>query len=176
MLSNTSTALADAGPSAWYAVQTRSRHEKIVRGHLERQHIEPFLPTITQVSQWKDRKKKVEFPLFAGYCFARLGPGEDRFRILQCPGVVRIVGSHERPEAVPDQEIESLRLLVTQSYPHAVHPYLKEGAVVEVVRGPLKGARGRLVRQARDCRLVLSVSLIQRAVAVEINAADVCAV
>lgn len=176
MMSNVALALPYTGSDVWYALQTRSRHEKIVRGHLERQHIEPFLPTVTQVSQWKDRKKKVEFPLFAGYCFARFGPAEDRSRILQCPGVVRIVGTQECPEVVPEEEIESLRLLVTRSYPYSVHPFLKEGAVVEVIRGPLKGARGRLVRQARECRLVLSVSLIQRAVAVEIDAADICPV
>ncbi len=176
MMSNLAFALSDTGPRAWYALQTRSRHEKIVRGHLERQDIEPFLPLFTQVSQWKDRKKKVEFPLFAGYCFARFGPAEDRSRILQCPGVVRIVGTQERPEVVPEEEIESLRLLVAQSFPYSTHPFLKEGSMVEVVRGPLKGARGRLVRQARECRLVLCVSLIQRAVSVEIDAADICPV
>jgi transcription antitermination factor NusG len=125
------------------------------------------------MSQWKDRKKSVEFPLFSGYCFARFSLYERRLSILQAPGVVRIVGSHSFPEPIPDHEIESLQILWKNQYPHNSHPFLKEGMLVEIVRGPLQGATGRLVRHARQCRVVLSITLIQQAVAVEVEASDV---
>ncbi|GKS58290.1 transcription termination factor NusG domain protein [Nitrospira sp.] len=173
MIVNNDTVIDANRALAWFAVQTRSRHEKLVRNQLTQHNIEPFLPSFTRVSQWKDRKKKIEFPLFPGYCFARFIPRQHRYTVLQCPGVVRIVGSPEMPEIVPDVEIESLRLVLEQSYPHCEHPFLREGMAVEVIRGPLKGARGHLVRHARNCRLVLSVTLIQRAVAVEINDSDI---
>ena len=161
-----------AQPYRWFAIQTRSRHEKVVRSQLELRNIENFLPTTRRLSQWTDRKKQVEVPLFAGYCFARFSL-IDRLPVLQSEGVVRVVGSGERPEPIPDEEIESLRKLITNSSEFVCHPYLKEGMLVEVIRGPLQGVKGRLVREARPCRLVLSISLIQRAVAIEIDAASV---
>jgi transcriptional antiterminator NusG len=157
----------------WFALQTRSRHEKVVQGELQRQAIETFLPTLRRVSQWKDRKKIIEFPMFSCYCFARFSLYERRLSILQASGVVRIVGSHGFPEPIPDHEIESLQILWKNRYPHDSHPFLKEGMLVEIVRGPLQGAKGRLVRHARQCRLVLSITLIQQAIAVEVDASDV---
>lgn len=156
----------------WFALQTRSRHEKIVRSQLAKQNIENFLPTVKRVSQWKDRKKEIEFPLFSGYCFARLSPAH-RLPALQSPGVVRIVGFNGRPEPIPDSEIESLKILMNNRFPYDYSPCLREGMLIEVIRGPLQGIKGRLVRQARPCRLVLSISLIQQAVAVEIDASCV---
>ncbi|WP_447597838.1 UpxY family transcription antiterminator [Nitrospira sp. Nam80] len=163
----------DLFAAQWFALQTKSRHEKVVKGELQRQSIETFLPTLRRVSQWKDRKKTIEFPLFSGYCFARFSLYEKRLSILQAPGVVRIVGSHSYPEPIPDHEIESLQILWKSQYPHNSHPFLKEGMSVEIVRGPLQGATGRLVRHARQCRIVLSITLIQQAVAVEVDASDV---
>lgn len=157
----------------WFALQTRSRHEKVVQNELQRQAIETFLPTIRRMSQWKDRKKAIEFPLFSGYCFARFSLYERRLSILQAPGVVRIIGSHSYPEPIPDHEIESLQILLRGKYPHTAHPFLREGMVVEIIRGPLQGATGRLVRHARQCRVVLSITLIQQAIAVEVDASDV---
>jgi transcription antitermination factor NusG len=157
----------------WFALHTRSRHEKVVQGELERQAIEAFLPTLRRVSQWKDRKKTVEFPLFAGYCFARFSLYEKRLSILQVPGVVKIVGSHSYPEPIPDHEIESLQILLKSKYPHASHPFLREGMAVEIIRGPLQGVTGRLLRHARQCRVLLTVTLIQQAVVVEVDASDV---
>ena len=159
-------------PHRWFAIQTRSRHEKVVRSQLELRNIENFLPTTRQRSQWTDRKKQVEVPLFAGYCFARFS-SEERLPVLQSQGVVCVVGSGGRPEPIPDEEIESLRKLLTNSSDFVCHPYLREGMLVEVIGGPLQGVTGRLVREARPCRLVLSISLIQRAVAIEIDAASV---
>lgn len=157
---------------SWFAVQTLSRHEKLVRDQLARRNIEHFLPTTKRVSQWTDRKKEVEVPLFAGYCFARLR-WEDRLLVLQSQGVVSFVGTAMRAEPIPDAEIESLRKVAVNSSDFAYHPYLKEGMLVEVIHGPLRGVKGRLVREARYARLVLSVTLIQRAVAIEIDADSV---
>ena len=155
----------------WFALQTRSRHEKIVRRELSNRNIEQFLPTVKRLSQWKDRKKEIEFPLFPGYCFARFSL-EDRVAVLQSPGVVNIVGAL-RPEPIPDLEIESLRIVMNNRTQYELDPYLKEGCLVEVTKGPMQGAKGVFVRQARPYRLVLSISLIQRAVAVEVDASNV---
>jgi len=153
---------------SWYAVQTLSRHEKLVRDQLERRNVEHFLPTVTRFNQWTDRKKSIELPLFAGYCFARLSLA-DRLIVLQSKGVVRFVSCAGQPEPILDEEIDSLKKLVNSSSQFVCHPYLKEGMFVEVISGPLRGIKGRLVREARCARLVLSVTLIQRAVALEID-------
>ena len=164
----------DSQPHRWFAIQTRSRHEKVVRSQLEMQNVETFLPTMRRLSQWTDRKKEIEVPLFAGYCFGKFSLA-DRLTVLQSQGVVRVVGSSERPEPIPDEEIESLRKLISSSSDYVCCPYLSEGMLVEVTRGPLQGVKGRLVREARPCRLVLSINLIQRAVTIEIDAASVAA-
>ncbi len=137
--------------------------------------VEHFLPMMKQVSQWTDRKKQIEVPLFAGYCFARFAL-PDRLAVLQSQGVVRLVGSGGRPEPIPDDEIESVRKLIKSSSNYVNWPYLREGMIAEVIRGPLQGVRGRLVREARRCRLVLSINLIQRAVAIEVDADSVAPV
>ena len=161
-------------PHRWFAIQTLSRHEKVVRGQLEMRNVEHFLPTMKRLSQWTDRKKEIEVPLFAGYCFARFSLA-NRLPVLQSQGVVCVVGSGGRPEPIPDEEIESLRILINSPFDYVCCPYLREGILVEVIRGPLLGVRGRLVREAKPCRLVLSISLIQRAVTIEIDAASVAA-
>jgi transcription termination/antitermination protein NusG len=158
--------------SSWFAIQTLSRHEKMVRDQLARRNVEHFLPTTRRINQWTDRRKEIEVPLFAGYCFVRLS-WADRLAVLQSQGVVRFVGCAARAEPIPDEEINSLRTLVKNSSQVVCHPYLKEGMLVEVTNGPLQGIKGRLVREARCARLVLNVTLIQRAVAVEIDAESV---
>jgi transcription termination/antitermination protein NusG len=158
--------------SHWYAVRTRSRHEKLVRDQLEKQGIEPLLPTVKRLSQWKDRKKEIEVPLFSGYCFVRFSQ-EARLPVQQVSGVVEIVGSGSRPEPIPDAEIEALKTLMTSVLPYDSHPYLREGMQVEVVRGPLQGVQGILLRKEKCHRLVIGVRLIQQAAAVEIDVRDV---
>jgi transcription antitermination factor NusG len=161
-------------PYCWFAIQTLSRHEKVVRSQLEMRNVEHFLPTMRRINQWTDRKKEIEVPLFSGYCFARFSL-TDRLPVLQSQGVVRVVGSGGRPEPVPDEEIESLRTLITSPSNYDCCPYLREGMLVKVVHGPLQGVKGRLVRETKSCRLVLSISLIQCAVSVEIDATSVAA-
>ena len=159
----------------WYALRTKSRHEKLVRDQLDKQGIEPLLPTVKRLSQWKDRKKEIEIPLFSGYCFVRFSRLE-KTPVKKIVGVVEIVGSGNRPEPIPEQEIDALRLLMTSVLPYDPHPYLHEGMQVEVVRGPLQGAHGILLRKEKRHRLVIGVRLIQQAAAVEIDVKDVLAV
>lgn len=161
-----------ASQSHWYAVRTKSRHEKLVRDQLEKQGIEPLLPTVKRLSQWKDRKKEVEVPLFSGYCFVRFSQ-QDRLPVQKVSGVVEVVGSGSRPEPIPDEEIAAIRTLMASVLPYDPHPYLHEGMTVEVVRGPLEGVQGILLRKEKRHRLVIGVRLIQQAAAVEIDVRDV---
>ena len=157
---------------AWFAVWTRSRAEKSVSEQLTRKGIEVFLPTITRWSRWKDRRKRIDWPLFPGYCFARFEP-RDVLAVVTCHGVASVVSFDGEPAPVPDVEVESIRRLVTSELQFDPCPLIKEGSLVEVVHGPLKGVIGRLDRKGGHARLVLSVDLIGRAVAVTVDAADV---
>jgi transcriptional antiterminator NusG len=166
-------AFAEIVGDHWFAIWTRSRHEQVVREQLETKRIEVFLPTVTRWSRWKDRKKKIEWPLFPGYCFARFDP-DDPLPILKCTGVVNIISIEGKPSPIPASEVESIRLLVGSDLQYDPCPLIKEGQFVEVVHGPLRGVVGRLVRKdAQRARLVLSVDLIGQAVSVEVDAADV---
>jgi transcriptional antiterminator NusG len=159
--------------TGWYAIWTRSRHEQVVREQLEQRQVEAFLPTIARWSRWKDRKKKIDWPLFPGYCFARFDPA-DALSILKCAGVVNIVSVDGRPAAIPDYELESIRLLIATELQYDPCPLIREGMMVEVTHGPLRGVVGRLMRKdAARARLVLAVDLIGQAVSVEVDAADV---
>ena len=165
-------ATAPSGNRAWYAIWTRSRHESAVQDQLKEKGIEVFLPTVPRWSRWKDRKKKIDWPLFPGYCFARFDPGE-RLPILKCVGVVSIFSFEGEPAPIPDSEIVGIRRLVESDLAYDPCPMIREGMMVEVVHGPLRGVVGRLVRKNDKARLVLSVNLIGQAVSVEVDAADV---
>ena len=156
----------------WLVLRTRSRHEKKVRDELVNRQIETFLPLYEQWSHWKDRRKRVEFPLFPGYCFVRV-PAADRIRALNTPGVAGFVGFNGSAEPVPESEIDAIYRLVTTEIRYDPHPFLSEGMLVEVVRGPLTGVRGHVVRKDRSTRLVLAVTLIRQAASLEIHPADV---
>ena len=158
--------------TSWFAIWTRSRHEQTVREQLEQKGYEAFLPTIPRWSRWKDRKKRVDWPLFPDYCFAQFAAA-DKLPILQCPGVVTIVSFDGDIAPVPDREIDAIRKLVQSDLQYDPCPLLREGEQVEVVHGPLKGVVGRLVRKGAHARLVLAVELIGQAVSIEVDAADV---
>jgi len=162
-------ALAEA---RWFAIWTRSRHESTVRQQLSAKGIEAFLPTVTKWSRWKDRKKRIDWPLFPGYCFARFGVG-DTLPVLTCAGVVSLVSFEGRPAPIDEHEIESVRTLVESELRFDPCPLVREGSLVEVVCGPLRGVVGRLVRKGSHARLVLSVGLIGQGVTVEVDAGDV---
>ena len=157
----------------WFAIWTRSRHEQVVREQLETRRIDTFLPTITRWSRWKDRKKKIDWPLFPGYCFARFDTA-DALPVLKCTGVVNIVSFEGRPAAIPEHELESIRVLIASDLKCDPCPLIREGMMVEVVHGPLRGVIGHLMRKdTHRARLVLSVNLIGQSVSVEVDAADV---
>jgi transcriptional antiterminator NusG len=160
------------GTVRWYAVRTRSRHEKLVRDRLAAQGIEQLLPTVMRLSQWKDRKKEIELPLFSGYCFAQF-PWQEQMSVLKVAGVVEIVGGGSHPEPIPDDEIAALKALMASKLPYDAHPYLREGMIVEVRRGLLHGVRGILLRKEKRHRLVISVHLIRQSAAVEIDDSEV---
>jgi transcription antitermination factor NusG len=156
----------------WYALKTRSRHEKRVRDQLVQRDIDTFLPLCDTWRQWKDRKKKVELPLFPGYCFARF-PLVDRLRVLNVLGVADLVSINGRPEPIREDELGAIQQLVSTKLQFDPHPFLEEGMDVEVVRGPLTGVRGKLLRKDRVTRLVLAVTLVRQSAVVEIHPADV---
>jgi transcription antitermination factor NusG len=156
----------------WYALKTRSRHEKVVRDQLVQRDIDTFLPVCESWRQWKDRKKKVELPLFPGYCFARF-PLIERLRVLNVIGVAALVSINQRPEPIREEELGAIQQLVSTKLQYDPHPFLEEGMDVEVVRGPLTGVRGKLLRKDRVTRLVLAVTLVRQAAVVEIHPADV---
>jgi transcription termination/antitermination protein NusG len=159
----------------WYAILTRSRHEKTVRDQLLRADVETFLPLYGRWSQWKDRKKLIDFPLFPGYCFARFALA-DQFRVRNIRGVAGVLGNNGHPEAIPGGEVDALRRLIVSRFRIDPHPFLDVGDTVEVVRGPLAGVRGRLVRKDSATRLVISVTLIRQSVVVLIHPGDVAPV
>jgi transcription antitermination factor NusG len=134
--------------------------------------LEAFLPTSPRWSRWKDRRKKIDWPLFPGYCFVHVSLDGLR-AVRKCHGVVAIVSSEGRPASIPDHEIESVRTLVDSHLPGDPCPLIQEGDLVEVKSGPLRGVVGRLIRKGSQARLILSVGLIGQGISVGVDAADV---
>lgn len=155
----------------WYAVQTYSRHEKQVRDRLLAVGIEPLLPLGKQCRQWSDRKVWTTLPLFSGYCFANFALAGS-LAVLQTPGVVRIVGA-VKPEPISAEEIAVLQQVSSVNRMMEPCDYLIEGAWVEVIRGPLVGLRGQLVRRASHHGLVIRASLLQRAALIHIGTDEI---
>jgi transcriptional antiterminator NusG len=156
----------------WFAIRTRSRHERVAYSELLRKGIEAFLPTISKWSRWKDRRKRIDWPLFPGYCFARFDPASS-LSVLKCSGVIAVVSIEGRPAPISAPEIEAIRKLVSSDLQYDPCPLIREGMIVEVVSGPLRGVLGQLVRKGAHARLILSVNLINQAVSVQVDAADV---
>jgi transcriptional antiterminator NusG len=139
---------------------------------LRERSIEAFLPTITRWSRWKDRRKRIDWPLFPGYCFVRIAR-ENVLPVQKCIGVVEVISQQGTLASVPVDEVEAIRTLVTSELAYDPCPLVYVGGMVEVVKGPLRGVVGKLVRKGAHARLVLSVSLIGQGVSVEVDAADI---
>jgi transcription antitermination factor NusG len=159
----------------WFALQVRTRQEASVAQQLNGQGYERFLPLYKLRKRWSDRIKEVNTPLFPGYLFCRFNP-QDRLPILKTPGVIQIVGFNNGPTAVDEAEIRSIQTLVTAGVPHQPWPFLAAGDRVRIESGPLLGLEGILIDVKRSHRLVLSVTLLQRSVAVEIDSALITAI
>ena len=155
----------------WYVAHTSANHEKRVAQQLLQRSVENFLPLYDTVRRWKDRRMKLQVPLFPGYVFVQL-PLRDRLKVLQVPGVARLISFNGHPAALPDKEIEALRAGLSAQLRAAPHPYLTVGRRVRVKRGPLEGVEGILIRKKNAYRVVLSLHLIMRSASVEVDASD----
>jgi transcription antitermination factor NusG len=154
----------------WYAIRTRSRHEKMVAEQLERQGIESFLPLVKHSRKWSDRIKEVELPLFSGYNFVRVElSSRDRLRVLQTHGVAGFVGINGFGTAIPESQLQDIRTLLTSKVPFEEQPFLRVGQRVRVRGGALDGVEGILSAQNEDRSLVISLEPIQRSLSVRIQ-------
>jgi transcription termination/antitermination protein NusG len=155
----------------WYAAYTRSRHEKKVAGQLVERDIQFFLPLLRARHRWHDRRKDVELPVFPGYLFVYL-PLEAKLRVLQVPGVVTFVSFAGIPAPIPDTEINWLQRVSSTRASAEAYPYFHTGARVRIRSGPLAGIEGLVQREKGRMRFVISVTLIMRSVALELDAMD----
>jgi transcription antitermination factor NusG len=170
MLGNEKIANLAGSPclSWWHALYTRHQHEKVVAQALSSKGFEVFLPQYRTVHRWRDRQKELLLPLFPNYVFIR--GGLDRMLILvTTPGIHSFVSWGGRPADIPSEQIEAVRRLVESSLQVEPHPFLKCGDRVRIKSGPLEGIEGILVRKARGFRLVLSVEMLSRSAAVEVD-------
>ena len=154
--------------SRWYAVYTCPRHEKVVAERLENKSIEVFLPTVVTESRWKDRTARIESPLFPGYVFTKICLGEWG-KVLNVPGVVRMLSYHGAPASIDDAELESVRLCVERGVRLEVRPFLEVGERVRVRAGLLEGVEGVIARCKGARSLIVPISLIHQSVAVEVD-------
>jgi transcription antitermination factor NusG len=155
----------------WYAAYTSAHHEKRVAEQLERRSVENFLPLYDSVRRWKDRRVRLQMPLFPGYVFVRIS-ARDRLKVQQVPGVAHLVGFGGQLTPVPEEDIQAIRACLVEPNKVQPHRYLKRGQRVRVLNGPLTGLAGMIMRQKKQTRFVISFDLLQRSVAVEIDAAD----
>lgn len=153
---------------SWFALSVKPRHEKSTATALRIKGFEEFVPSYRSQRRWSDRLKEVELPLFAGYAFCRFD-AQTRLPILTTPGVLRIIGSGREPEPIPDSEIEALRSVARSGLTAEPWPFLEAGTPVLIEDGPLRGVEGTLLEVKQQERLVLSVSILRRSVAVEID-------
>jgi transcription antitermination factor NusG len=158
----------------WYAVSTRSRHEKVAAMTLGSLGIVHFLPLLVEERKWSDRKKVISVPLFPGYLFVQIPRTvESRLSVQKVPGVVNFVGNHNGPIAVPERELESVRTVLSRGCGCSPYPFLQGGDRVRVARGALAGIEGTFLRRGAHSKLVISVEMIQRSVSVNVPASDV---
>ncbi len=157
----------------WFAIQTRSRHEKKVATQLAEKQVTSYLPLLKEVHRWSDRRKTVEQPLFPGYVFVQMPKADEpRIQVLRTSGVVRFVGIQGEGIPIPDKEIENIRTLLSTETPFGFHPFLRTGQRVRIRGGYLDGVEGILVARNSDQSVVVSIELIQRSLAVRVAGFD----
>jgi transcription antitermination factor NusG len=169
LTSQTDSSASSSSPRAsWYALQVRSRKEGYVASQIQGQGLECLLPTYKSIRKWSDRMKEIEQPLFPGYLFCRFD-FQNRRPVITTPGVLQIVGYGRTAVSVSDEEIQALQLAVASEMPKQPWPYLEVGQRVRVNYGTLSGLEGILVNVKGNHRVVLSVTLLQRSVAMEVE-------
>ncbi len=160
--------------SQWFAVWTRSRQEKVAAAMLESLGVPNFLPLKSEVRRWSDRTQTVTLPLFSGYLFVRMNPTKDsRLQVLKAPGIAGFVGNQHGPLPIPDDQVDGVRRVLHLKMDYAVSPAFEVGDLVRVVRGSLSGLQGMLIRSQSKTRLVISIAMIQRSLAVNVSPQDV---
>ena len=167
--------MAKAEAANWYAVQTRARNEKAIAERLQEQGLTTFLPLVTEIRRWSDRKKKVELPLFSCYVFVKLvaSDNEERMRVYRTNGVFRIVSMRGEAIPIPEEQIERPARGDHSAIPWTAHPFLKIGQRVRIRGGSLDGVEGVLLSRNGDRTLIISVDAIQRSLAVRVEGYDV---
>jgi transcription antitermination factor NusG len=164
----------DSGTLRWFAVQTRSRHEKRANAELQEKGIQSFLPLFAEKHKWSDRQRVVDVPLFPQYLFVRIAASSDeRISVLRTNGVVALVGTKGSGIAIPDAQIERIQRVIEQKVPYNPHLYLNVGKRIRIRGGALDGLEGILTAVNGDQTLVVSVELIQRSLAVRITGFDI---
>jgi len=153
----------------WYAIRVRSKYESVVSTTLRSKGYEEFLPLYRLRRRWSDRVKTLDLPLFPGYLFCRLDVRDRLLPVLTTPGVVRILGAGKTPIPIADEEIAAINTILSSGLPMQPWPFLSVGSRVYIERGPLAGVEGIIVNMEKTFRLVVSVTLLQRSVAVEIE-------
>ena len=159
---------SDVAGLPWYAVRVKPNFEQTAARWLAAKGYEQLAPTYPARRQWSDRTKDIEAPLFAGYIFCRFNPMQ-RLPVLQSPGVLTIVAFGKQLAAVDDREIASLQTLLNSKYRVQPWPFLKVGRKIAIIAGPLRGVEGIVLEAKDNYRLVVSVTLLQRSVSVEIE-------
>jgi transcription antitermination factor NusG len=156
---------------SWYAAYTLARHEKRVAQNLAERELNCFLPVYRSLRRWKDRRKELELALFPSYVFVRIEQ-KNWLEVLKVPSVVNLVSCSGQPVPIPDDEINVLQRGLGSNIHVEPHPYLTAGRRARVKNGPLTGAEGIVVRRKNNVRLVLSVELLMRSLAVELDEVD----
>jgi transcription termination/antitermination protein NusG len=158
----------------WYAVVSRSRHEKLAAAALTNTGITAFLPVVSEMHSWSDRRKLVDVPLFPGYVFVQIpNSGEAKSRVLRTSGVVQIIGNRSGAVPIPDKEISDVRAVLEHKVSCSSHPFLRLGQRVRIRGGSMDGVEGILVGCDSPSKLVISIELIQRSLAVSVYNLDV---
>jgi transcription antitermination factor NusG len=155
----------------WYAAYTRANHERRVAQELAERSVEHFLPQYQSRRKWKDREVELSLPLFPGYVFVRIAL-ENKLRVLQVPGVTCLVSFAGKPAVVPAEEFGRIQELLNRKVSATPHPYLNVGRKARVLDGPFAGLEGIVVRRNKRNRLVISLDLIARSIAVELGEAN----
>src|SRR3984957_64765 len=154
----------------WFALRVRSKHEQVASLHLRSRGFQEFSPSYKMERQWSDRKRTTDQSLFPGYVFCRLN-AQDRLPVLTVPGVVGIVGFGDGPMVIPEEEVARVRAMLNSGLVVMPWPFLKVGEIVLIELGPLAGIEGILQEVKGKCRIVVSISLLQRSVSSEIERA-----
>lgn len=155
----------------WYAIRVQAKFESLASDVLVGKGYESFLPIYKSVRQWSDRKKTLELPLFPGYLFCRFNPADRMLPIITTPGVMGVVSAGRTPLPVEDEEIAGLQLMLRSGIAPEPWPYLNSGSKVLIEHGPLAGLEAIVIQSPNRWRVVVSVELLQRSVAAEIDRA-----